>query len=655
MFDLWGFLLQTLTASGVAVLLLAIKALFKDKLPPKWHFTVWGVLGVMLLIPAGLNGRYALLHWQVVVELIKGAFGEYSFSQVLFPVPVVTAIPKTITEWIFAIYVIGVIANALRYGVSYIRLRSVLSKGDVATDETVSQVERIAAQLKIKPCRIISVQGLPSAFVCGIIRPVLAVPANEVIDDKIILHELLHLKSKDTVWSVVICALRCLHWCNPLIVYCANKATNDMETRCDQYVLEQLEGEERREYGHILLSMVNERFAKTPGTTCVNNGGKHIKERIEAIARFKKYPKGMGLVSICVLALLTLSLVIGVQASTLYEGNGTSLLLPLASARSTYCTTPAGAFDTYAKSILDQNGLYRLMCAPVSEQKEIVDVLKERDRKGIYPTWDGGVDEWPDSQSGYFIYNLQQLENEIYEGLLVLKVSYPPNGQPEELGKIYLAVQNLRVQKENGRWVVIPLEDFKSVETISQSLAWGCVGVPGITYAGEANNFRIEVTYQTIHTVDSTVTNQHEVGLWSNSYFDTTAKPNAEFSDAVRSQSMNCIYVGDDSDKDSINHIAVSMAPVFQGESRPVQLRNPSQELSKPIGDMMSGGSNSGEQWISMKLKPGWDSTIPLDGGGGSVDPLKGIERPEYYAADLYINNEKVASIDLALQKEVTE
>ena len=30
MFDIWGFLLQTLTASGVAVLLLIIKALLKD-------------------------------------------------------------------------------------------------------------------------------------------------------------------------------------------------------------------------------------------------------------------------------------------------------------------------------------------------------------------------------------------------------------------------------------------------------------------------------------------------------------------------------------------------------------------------------------------------------------------------------------------------
>ena len=90
MFDIWGFLLQTLTASGVAVLLLVIKALFKDKLPPKWHFAVWGVLGIMILVPAGLNGRYTLIHWQLVVEVIKSWFEDYSFTQVLFPVPIMT-------------------------------------------------------------------------------------------------------------------------------------------------------------------------------------------------------------------------------------------------------------------------------------------------------------------------------------------------------------------------------------------------------------------------------------------------------------------------------------------------------------------------------------------------------------------------------------
>ena len=60
--NIWSFLLQTLTASGVAVLLLAVKTLFRDKLPPRWQFAIWGILGVILLIPAGMVGRYVMFN-----------------------------------------------------------------------------------------------------------------------------------------------------------------------------------------------------------------------------------------------------------------------------------------------------------------------------------------------------------------------------------------------------------------------------------------------------------------------------------------------------------------------------------------------------------------------------------------------------------------
>ena len=50
--NIWSFLLQTLTASGVAVLLLAVKTLFRDKLPPRWQFAIWGILGIILLVVA---------------------------------------------------------------------------------------------------------------------------------------------------------------------------------------------------------------------------------------------------------------------------------------------------------------------------------------------------------------------------------------------------------------------------------------------------------------------------------------------------------------------------------------------------------------------------------------------------------------------------
>ena len=491
MFDIWGFLLQTLTVSGVAALILLIKALFKDKLSPKWQFAVWSVLGIIMLLPAGMFGRYTLFRWQLIVELVKSWFGVYSFTKVLFPIPIIQSIPQTIAEWIFAVYVLGILVFIVKYLVSYFKLRRVLKLGDVPNDEKLARIFEIASEQGIKVGKVIEVSGLPSAFVCGVFRPILVIPAGNELNEKIVLHELFHLKNKDTLWSVIICALRCLHWCNPLIVYCANRAINDMESRCDQYVLEHLEGEERREYGHILLSMANDRFSKTPGSTCINNGGKNIRARIENIARFKKYPQGMGLVSICVIILLAFPLVIGAQATNIREFND-SVRLTLASARSIPCTTPAGAFDTYGKAVLERNGYYRAMCAPEGMQEAILQEMLEKDDNGIFPLWDPGIEEWANKQEGFYIYNLKHVDDDTYEGLFVIELNYPPDGKPAEINMSYLAVQNLRIEKENGRWVAIPLEDFRHVETISQSLSWGCLGLPSMTYSGEAKDFRVE-------------------------------------------------------------------------------------------------------------------------------------------------------------------
>ncbi|MCI5648476.1 MAG: M56 family metallopeptidase [Fusicatenibacter sp.] len=648
MFDLWAFLLQTLTASGVAVLLLVIKALFRDKLPPKWHFAVWGVLGIMILLPAGFNGRYTLFHWQLVVEMMKSWVGDYSFTQVLFPVPILTTVPKTLIQWIFAGYILGVVMHIAKYLAFYIRLRLVLRNGVRPGDELTVHIQKFAAAQKVKIGRIIAVPGLPSAFVCGIIHPVLVLPADHVIDDKVILHELLHMKYKDTLWSVVICLQRSLHWCNPLIIYCANRALNDMETRCDQHVLEQLHGEERRDYGRILLSMASDRFAKTPGSTCINNGGKKIRERIEAIARFRKYPAGMKLVSVCVMILLSLSLVVGVQASTVYE-SGNSIWFSLASARSTPCTTAAGAFDTYGKAIVDQNGIYRAMCAPESMQEEIQNEMLEKEKTGIYPNWDCGLNEWPDTQSGYYIYNLKQCDKNAYEGLLVVKVNDPPSGQAGEKGEMYLAVQNLRVEKENGRWIAIPLDDFQNVEAAEQSLDWGCLELPGMIYSGIASNICVDVKVQTVYSVESTVQTENSDFLFGNSisYFDTIPKPNAEFTRAARIWSESLTHLGTKEERDRIEGLGLSIAPKYSGEKRP-------ENLADVTGYNSGGASSSGESWGGQRTEPGWGPTIELhSGGGGTFDPKQDAVLPEYYVADLYVNDELVAQLDLHRQEGV--
>ena len=213
--DIWGFLLQTLTASGAAVLLLAVKAMFQDKLSPRWQFSVWGLLALVLFLPAGAVGRYVLLDWPVFVEYVKTALsGQYTLTRVTAPIPLPAfSMPKKLWDWLFWLYLAGVAAMLLRYFITYLRLRCVLNKGRPAGADLQEQLDRVARQYHLPNCKAVEVEGLQSAFVCGLFSPVLALPAGTEVEEKVLLHELLHLKHRDVWWGVAICLLRCLHWC----------------------------------------------------------------------------------------------------------------------------------------------------------------------------------------------------------------------------------------------------------------------------------------------------------------------------------------------------------------------------------------------------------------------------------------------------------
>ena len=374
--NLWSVLAQTLALSVAAAVLLAAKRLFLDKLSPRWQYGVWAILALRALLPAGLLGRTLVPGGRVVLEaarlqvelpLSSVLTDPYGVTEVLAPVPLFPfglPVPGSITDVLFYVYAAGVLLLALWFFLSYARLRAAIRRGLSPAPEVLAQVEGVAARYGLKaPRRVVVLPGLESAFVCGPLRPVLALPGRPV-DDKVLLHELLHLRHGDVWAGVGVCALRCLHWCNPLIWYCCDRMQNDCEALCDQRVLERLEGEERRAYGVILLSMADGRYARAPGTSSMANGGRNIKARIQAIARFRRYPAGMALASGCVAAVLALTCLGGVSGAAEVPGGTDRGALALAQAQLNRPTTVAGALDTYAKAILCDSPVYFSMVLP---------------------------------------------------------------------------------------------------------------------------------------------------------------------------------------------------------------------------------------------------------------------------------------------------
>lgn len=661
MTNIWGFFLQTLSVSLVAGLLLLVKWLLGDKLSPRWQYGVWSVLALRIVLPVWSAGKYILLPLPLWLETLKGVVenwlesaysSTYAPIRIYFPIPWISGAPESVTDWVFAAYVIGALALLLWYLVSYGRLRLLLRHGGSVSEKARRQIEAVCARYGLKPCRAVTVAGLPSAFVCGIVRPVLAIPAETEIDDKVLLHELLHLKYFDAAQSIIWCIFRALHWCNPFLLLVFDRIGNDMEALCDQRVLERLEGEQRREYGGILLSMVNARYPRAPGTTSISNGGKNIARRIAAIARFKKYPRGMALVSICIVVALLCPSLFGTYAQGLEVGGGGAyndwrFAKAMASARVTRCTTVAGALDTYAKGIMLENGIYLAAASPLSEHKALAEKMtfNATQEHWVYYHLKSDLDDI--DPNGYWVYNLKQLPDGGYEALLVFAtcaltaedhVGYPcdKDGNPC-LGVIAYPVRVSRedgwVVTKNGERQVYPQDNLGQdhLRTLQFNIQYGSPLLPCLTvYKATGRSGTVTTRVQSVSTVDNATANSGDFNFFSTSAsFDSTVKLSAQFASCSRNTKSEYRFGGSAEEREGLQSVGVLTVEREASDSSP-EFPN----VSLHGGE--SGSSNDGSNWSSKLITDSWDGTVSSDGGStisGDMD-----SGPTGYAARIFWN-----------------
>lgn len=531
MTSLWSLLLQTIGASLTAVVLLCAKGLFREQLSPRWQYGVWGILALRILLPAGVLGR-SLFPWgRVALEAAKTAVegglssalcAPYDVTRVYAPVPLFLKgfpRPGSITDVLFYLYAAGVVLSLLWFLGAYLGLRRTLKRARRPEPERLAQLEAVCARYGLEaPARIVVCPAAESAFVCGPLRPVLVLPEGET-DDKVLLHELLHLKYGDVWAGVGMCVLRCLHWCNPFLWYCWDWAQNDCEALCDQRVLERLEGEERREYGKILLSMAGDRYARAPGTSSMANGGANIKRRITAIARFKRYPAGISLAAGCIGVVLGVGCLMGAAQAVDLSELSPALPLALAQTRLSRPTTPAGALDTYVKAVLSGNGLYLSM---VTHQEELPELVERLESERYFNMTTDDFSSFPyyvsdyhvlygksrhseGRQADWSVYEFIEHPDGSYTGLLVLDGHYWIKEAWDT--KILVLYQYVQVASQDGGWTVTPLSEWAPLPP-GNLTPWNDAesALPRMVYTAEAGGFRVELDYWYALSVSNRIT-----------------------------------------------------------------------------------------------------------------------------------------------------
>lgn len=132
------------------------------------------------------------------------------------------------------------------------------------------------------------VRGLETAFVLGVIRPRIYLPAGLPAEQEryILAHERTHLRRGDPVWRLLAFGALCLHWFNPLVWAAFFLSSRDMEMSCDEAVVRRFGPQIKKGYAASLLSLATGRRI-VPGAPLAFGEG-DTAPRIKNVLNYKK-------------------------------------------------------------------------------------------------------------------------------------------------------------------------------------------------------------------------------------------------------------------------------------------------------------------------------------------------------------------------------
>ncbi|HCR44325.1 MAG TPA: hypothetical protein DIV41_07055 [Ruminococcaceae bacterium] len=309
---------MSITAGYVVVAVILLRLLLRKA--PRWiSCSLWALVGLRLLLPFSFESVMSLIPSSTTVtpDILYSAepaigSGVPTVNSVVNPTiagsltPAVTdsASPMQIVISIAGIvWLVGILAMVLYSAVTYVRLRrkvdsAILLRNNVYKSDAIS-----------------------SPFVLGIVKPRIYLPfaVGEVDSGYVISHEQTHIRRKDHWIKPFGFLLLTVYWFNPLMWVAYVLLCRDIEVACDEAVIKDIGGNEKKAYSLALLNCAVKRrnIAMCP----LAFGEVGIKERVKNVLNYKKPAFWIIIVAViaCIVAGICLLSNPKEKANTSYE------------------------------------------------------------------------------------------------------------------------------------------------------------------------------------------------------------------------------------------------------------------------------------------------------------------------------------------------
>ncbi len=144
---------------------------------------------------------------------------------------------------------------------------------------------------------------IDTPFVMGVLRPKIYLPSDLPEDwmDAIVRHERCHIRHLDPLVKHLFFLATAIHWFNPLVWVAYRFMGRDMEMRCDEAVMKEMDEASRREYAQSLLCLSTGR-RRIAAPLAFGEGD--TRQRIKEVLHYKKPAFWLSIAGavLCVLA-----------------------------------------------------------------------------------------------------------------------------------------------------------------------------------------------------------------------------------------------------------------------------------------------------------------------------------------------------------------
>ena len=330
------FLICNLFISGIIIILLISKLIFKNNLSSRMQYNLWllllGLLAVPF-IPFRLVSFPQISSWLRSVRNYSASHADVGANDVMdtglsgttnwmnnFALSVNKDTPSVTGYILLGIWIVGMLAMMILIIKSSLRLRTIKRSAlSLQNPEVRRLYNKCLNEMKIaRNIPVYSTAFLKSPIIVGLLKPCIYLPIHLISDYHesdmryMLLHELQHYRHKDALANYLMNFVGVLYWFNPFVWFALREMRNDREIACDTSVLKMLEADDYEDYGNTLINFIEKVSSSPfPFASSLSGNMKQMKRRIINIASYEKptfYKKLKGLTAFILIAVLILGL-----------------------------------------------------------------------------------------------------------------------------------------------------------------------------------------------------------------------------------------------------------------------------------------------------------------------------------------------------------